>query len=57
MVSSSALHTEVIETKNLARPYDEKADIWSLGIVAMELAQCGPPLVDMHPMRALMQVR
>lgn len=47
---------EIISNKNGKCPYDEKIDIWALGITCIELAEKDPPLAELHPMRALMQI-
>jgi serine/threonine protein kinase len=36
--------------------YDGRADVWSLGITAIELAQGQPPLHTMHPFRAIFTI-
>jgi len=47
---------EVISNKTGNCPYDQKADLWSLGITLLELAERNPPLHEIHPMKALMMI-
>lgn len=47
---------EVIANKTKPTPYDEAVDVWSVAITAIELAERDPPLSQMNPMRALMQI-
>eukprot|EP00128_Syssomonas_multiformis_P008408 Colp12_sorted_trinity150504_noHs@19908 len=37
-------------------PYNNKADVWSLGITAIQLAEMVPPHHDIHPMRLLFSI-
>uniref|UniRef100_S4RZ30 non-specific serine/threonine protein kinase n=1 Tax=Petromyzon marinus TaxID=7757 RepID=S4RZ30_PETMA len=37
-------------------PYDYKADIWSLGITLIELAQMEPPNHELNPMRVMLKI-
>lgn len=37
--------------------YDNRSDLWSLGITALEMAESQPPLCDLHPMRVSFLLR
>src|SRR4051794_27587118 len=39
------------------RPYDCLADIWSLGITVIEMAEMDPPNSDVSPMRVVIKVQ
>ena len=36
--------------------YDETADIWSIGITAIEIIRGSPPLGNVHPVKALFAI-
>lgn len=57
--SPSWMAPEVISTQEdgeNTEGYDNRADVWSLGITAIELADGESPFQDMHPTRAIFQI-
>lgn len=48
---------EVVLSYEDCGSYTRKCDIWSLGISAIEMADCSPPLYNLHPMHALLKIR
>lgn len=39
--------------ENPEATYDNRSDLWALGITCIEMAESQPPLCELHPMRAL----
>lgn len=55
--SPSWMAPEVAMSKgNNSEGYGNRADVWAIGITAIELADGRPPFQDMHPTRALFQI-
>lgn len=55
--SPSWMAPEVAMSKgNSSEGYGSRADVWAVGITAIELADGKPPFQDMHPTRALFQI-
>jgi len=55
--SPSWMAPEVVAAKgDKKNTYDNRADVWSFGITAIELADGKPPFADMHPTRAMFQI-
>ncbi|XP_062548294.1 neither inactivation nor afterpotential protein C [Armigeres subalbatus] len=48
---------EVISSsKNDEEAYDNRSDVWALGVTAIELGDGKPPFGDMHPTRTMFQI-
>lgn len=54
--SPSWMAPEVIKSTGANNGYDNKIDVWAIGITAIELADGKAPFEDMHPTRALFQI-
>lgn len=56
--SPSWMAPEIVASAKCDRSsvYDNRADVWALGITAIELADGKPPFADMHPTRAMFQI-
>ncbi|KAI8814867.1 kinase-like domain-containing protein [Cladochytrium replicatum] len=52
-MAPEVIMTDPENASHRSASYDSKADIWSIGITAIEIADKNPPLSDIHPMRAL----
>lgn len=40
----------------MKKEYDEKVDVWSTGIIAIELAEGEPPNLRMQPLKAMYMI-
>ena len=41
----------------LAKEYDTKVDVWSMGIMILEMFEGKPPYVELPPLRAYFMIR
>ncbi|XP_055545200.1 neither inactivation nor afterpotential protein C [Wyeomyia smithii] len=46
----------ITSSKSDSESYDSRADVWALGITAIELGDGKPPFADMHPTRTMFQI-